>query len=311
MLKPSPAYPSVRSPWLLRLTVSALILHALFSLFSAFAFATFLKPPFPDWLATPVNQRAMAIGFTYGGQTTVLLGAMAGLAFLMDAVGKRIAIAAFLASFTLSLASELAGTRTGFPFGSYQYTDQLGIKIAGLVPFNIPTSWFYMLVASLVITSRISNAKDTNTAKWKWAVIAALILTAWDVSMDPAMVRTNHWMWLTGNHTEGSALVQFFTQPVFYGMPLSNWLGWLLTGVVVARVMLAIIPPSMWRSKTQNSSLPIFLYAINGVLPITICFTHDMVWAGLLGSIAMILPIALAAARNSSSRPLDNTPVLS
>lgn len=286
---------------LVRLAMVALILHAALTFFSAFAFATFLKPPFPDWLATPVNQRAMAIGYTYGGQTTVLLGAIAGLAFLMHAVGRRLASLAFIAAFGLSLASELAGTSTGFPFGAYQYTDQLGVKIASLVPFNIPTSWFYMLMASLVITASVARANDSNTSKWKWAAISAVVLTAWDVSMDPAMVRTNHWVWLTQNESAASTFWGFFTQPFFYGMPLTNWLGWLLTGLLVSRVMLAVIPPSTWFRQTRTSSLPIALYAINGVLPITICFTHDMLWAGVFGILAMIIPLALAIIGRSRS----------
>lgn len=278
----------------MQLAVAALIVHAAFSIFSAFAFATFLKPPLPDWLQTPVNQRAMAIGFTYGGQTTVLLGAIAGLAFLMHSVGRQRALVTFALAFGLSLASELAGTRFGIPFGAYQYTDQLGYKIAGLVPFNIPTSWFYMLVASLAITSRIVSARDTSADKWKWAMLSALILTAWDVSMDPAMVRTNHWLWSGTAGTDQSLVSGLITRPVFYGMPISNWLGWLLTGVVVSRAMLAVINPTEWKQFTSGSLFPPVLYAVNGILPITICLTHEMIPAGIAGIIAMAIPLVLA-----------------
>jgi hypothetical protein len=38
------------------------------------------------------------------------------------------------------------------------------------------------------------------------------------------------------------------------------------------------------------------LYAINGIMPIAICFRHGMVWAGVLGTIAMTIPLALAVA---------------
>lgn len=130
----------------------------------------------------------------WGGQSTVVLGAIAGLAFLMSAVGTSRALLAFLLSFCISLGSELAGTSTGFPFGAYGYTSQLGYRIAGLVPFNIPTSWFYMLVASLAICGRILPARDDSRSRWWWALVAALVLTGWDVSMDPAMVKTAHWL---------------------------------------------------------------------------------------------------------------------
>jgi putative membrane protein len=279
--------------------MAALIAHSAMSVFSAFAFATFLVPPYPDWLQTPTNQRVMALGYTFGGQTTVVLGAVAGLAFLAHAIGRRLALVTFAVAFVLSLSSELAGTATGFPFGAYGYTDQLGYKIAGLVPFNIPTSWFYMLVASLAICGRTMTARDDNATKWWWSLIGGLVLTAWDVSMDPAMVKTRHWLWFGGDLSNASALQQFIGTPFFFGMPLTNWLGWILTGVLVARAMLAIVPPSVWARQVSPSNLPLALYAVNGLLPLAICFAQDMVLAGVLGTIAMGLPLVLAMRRQN------------
>jgi uncharacterized membrane protein len=124
---------------LLRIAVLALIAHAALSQFSAFAFSTFLVPPYPAWLQTETNQAAMRVGYTYGGQVTVVLGAVAGFAFLGSCIGLARASGVFAVAFVLSLGAELGGTATGFPFGAYGYTDRLGYKIAGLVPFNIPT----------------------------------------------------------------------------------------------------------------------------------------------------------------------------
>ena len=80
----------------------------------------------------------------------------------------------------------------------------------------------------------------------------------------------------------------------FYGMPLSNWLGWLLTGIIVARVMLAIVPPARWTRDVSPSRFPLALYAVNGVLPIAICVRHGLTWAWVLGAIAMAVPLVLA-----------------
>ena len=279
---------------LLRVATYSLIAHALLSAFSAFAFATFLAGTPPEWLNTPQNQRVMVFGFQYGGQTTVVLGALAGLCFLAYCIGVRRALIVFAVSFTLSLGAELAGTATGYPFGAYSYSDRLGHKIAGLVPFNIPTSWFYMLVASLAICGRLLPARDDGKSKWWWALVGGAVLTAWDVSMDPAMVKTIHWIWRVPDLSSRSAFEQFIGTPFFFGMPLTNWLGWLLTGILVARAMLAIVPPSLWARAVSPSSFPLVLYGVNGLLPIAICFGQDMVLAGVLGSIAMVLPLALA-----------------
>lgn len=279
---------------LLRVAILALIAHGVLSAFSAFAFATFLSPPYPDWLNTPENQRVLVFGMHWGGQTTVVLGAIAGLAFLAWAIGTSRALIVFAVSFVISLSSELSGTSTGYPFGVYGYTQQLGYLIGGLVPFNIPTSWFYMLMSSLAICGRLLQAKDDNISKWWWSFVAALVLTAWDVSMDPAMVKTAHWLWHVPDLSDRSAFVQFIGTPFFFGMPLTNWLGWILTGTIVARAMLFIVPPSIWRTQVSPSKFPLVLYAVNGLLPIAICLRQDMMLAGVLGVIAMGVPLLLA-----------------
>lgn len=279
---------------LMKVAAIALIAHAVLSVFSAFAFSTFLSGVPPAWLNTPENQRVLAFGFRYGGQTTVVLGAVAGFCFLARCLGVGKAAVVFVVSFALALSSELSGTATGLPFGAYSYSDLLGYKIAGLVPFNIPTSWFYMLVASLAICGRFLPATDDGTSKWWWALVGGTVLTAWDVSMDPAMVKTAHWLWHVPDLSARSAFEQFIGTPFFFGMPLTNWLGWLLTGIVVARVMLAIVPPSVWAARVSPSRFPLLLYAVNGVLPVAICLRQDMMLAGVLGALAMAIPLTLA-----------------
>jgi uncharacterized membrane protein len=294
LVNPAVASADRAGPSLLRVALWAFYAHLALSVFSAVAFGTFLVPPIPAWMMTPQNQQIMAFSFTYGGQTTVVMGAIAGFAFLMWAIGRRLTIITFVVSFVVSLGAELAGTASGLPFGPYSYTTQLGYLIAGLVPFNIPTSWFYMLVAVLGIIGRFLPAKDDRTSRWWWAFVAGLVLTAWDVSMDPAMVKTTHWLWHNADHSNGSTLAWFFGTGFYFDMPFTNFLGWLLTGVVVARLMLAIVPPSTWAARVSPHRFPLWLYAANGILPIAICFRWNMVLAGVLGTIAMGLPLYAA-----------------
>ena len=114
--------------------------------------------------------------------------------------------------------------------------------------------------------------------------------------MDPAMVATTHWLWHLPA-TNGAPLLQrIFLSDLFYGMPATNWLGWLLTGSIVARVLLAIVPPSRWAVRVSPSRLPLVLYAVNGVFPILICAGRGMWGAVILGSMAMAIPLVLAVA---------------
>jgi uncharacterized membrane protein len=279
----------------LRIGMLCLLAHASASVLSGVAFSTFLAPPVPSWMSTPENREIATFLVRWGGQSTVVLGALAGVLHAASRIGQRRAWLLFAVAFSITLAAELLGTGTGYPFGPYTYTSQLGYLIAGLVPFNIPTSWFYMLYASLAICGRLLPATDDGRTRWWWALVAAFVLTAWDVSMDPAMVRTNHWFWHVPPSTiDGSPLVRVLGAPFYFGMPLTNWLGWLLTGFLVARVMLWVVPPSTWARDVAPSNVPLVLYAVNGVLPIAICFSHDMALAGILGTIAMAVPLAAA-----------------
>ena len=272
----------------------AFVGHAALLLFSGVAFATFLAPPAPAWLLTPANQRVAAMMFQFGGQTTVVLGALAGFLHATMRLGWRTALAIFAAAFSISLGAELLGTTTGFPFGPYSYTTQLGYLIGGRVPFNIPTSWFFMLYASLAICGRLLPARDDARTRWRWAATSASILTAWDVSMDPAMVSTTHWLWHLPDLSGASVVRRVALSDLFYGMPLTNWLGWLLTGFVVARVLVALVPPTQWAARVSPSRLPLALYAVNGVFPILVCAGRGLWWAVIFGSAAMALPLALA-----------------
>jgi uncharacterized membrane protein len=280
-----------------RLSRLALAGHVALLLVSGIAFATFLAPPAPSWLQTPANQRVAAFMFAFGGQTTVVLGALAGMLHAASRLGWRTALGTFVVAFSISLASELTGTSTGYPFGPYSYSTQLGHLIGGRVPFNIPTSWFYMLYCSLAICGRVLVARDDSASKWRWAALAAMVLTAWDVSMDPAMVATTHWFWHLPPAEGASALQRVLLSGFFYGMPLMNWLGWLATGLVVARAMLAIVPPTRWAERVSPSRLPLVLYAANGVLPLLICAGRGMWWAVTFGAAAMGTALVLAVRR--------------
>ncbi|MDB4908653.1 MAG: putative rane protein [Gemmatimonadetes bacterium] len=264
-----------------RVASGLLASHVVLIAFSTLALTTFLAGTPPAWLLQPASQRALQVGWTWSGPSYVVLGALAAIAFLAARVGAARAFATFAATSLISLGAELLGTSTGIPFGPYAYTTLLGYRIGGRVPFPIPVSWSYMVLASVVIVSRLmQRADDSSITRWRWALASAAVLTAWDVSMDPAMVVTSHWTW----HAPG----------FFYGMPLVNWLGWLLTGTIIARVLLAIVPPTIVSRELATSRLPLLLYAANGVFPIAICLRHELWWAAALGAAAMGAPLVLA-----------------
>jgi putative membrane protein len=267
-------------------------------LFSTTALTTILNSAPGPWLQQEPNATIMRLGWTYSGPTYVVLGALATLTHAIGAVGRRRALLLFVLASLVSLGAELLGTSVGLPFGEYHYTPLLGYRILGLVPFPIPISWFYMLYACLTMVGRLRPARDDSITRWRWAALAGLMLLGWDVSMDPAMVSTGHWIWGAGDLFRDAGLpawlVAFFTRDIFYGMPLSNWVGWYVTGTLIARVMLAVVPPSDVRARMSPSALPVLLYLANGVMPIALCLRDGLRWGALLGSTAMLVPALLA-----------------
>jgi putative membrane protein len=290
-----------RAAWIL------FALHAGMILFSTAAMVTVLAGSSPVDVTTEPAATIMRLSFRFAGPTYVVLGAVAALCYLASVVGWKASVSLGAAASALALGAELAGTSIGLPFGDYAYSGLLGYRILGLVPFPIPLSWFYMLAGALAIVARLSRP-GARSNPWLWALGAGALMVAWDISMDPAMVKTSHWRWGSGAMFRDASLPQwlesFFTADAFYGMPLSNWFGWLLTATLVARVMLAIVAPPVVRDRVASSTLPIVLYLANGVMPVSLCLRDGLWWAAALGSAAMIVPAAIAWRGGGVRQPL-------
>ena len=140
-------------------------------------------------------------------------------------LGWRRAAAFFAVASVLSLSSELAGVRTGLIFGRYVYTDALGPKILGDVPYVIPLAWFMMIYPAYVIASLALDgqpiAKGGRFGRLCFfALVAAMIMTAWDLTLDPYMVGVpKAWNWHDGGP--------------YFGIPFHNYVGWVLTTFLV------------------------------------------------------------------------------
>lgn len=123
---------------------------------------------------------------------------------------------------------ELAGTKTGFPFGHYQYTGLLSPLIAD-VPLILGLNWFFLVYCSFVITSFIPVSLTLR------ALAGALMMTAYDLLLEPFAIHTGMWIW------EGDRV------------PLSNYIAWFVLSFVFIRIMF-INPPE------KNNKLGILLF---------------------------------------------------
>ena len=128
--------------------------------------------------------------------------------------GRR-GVALVATSGALGFATELAGVRTGRPFGHYRYGDGLGAKVGG-VPLLAAAAWALMARPAWVVAGLIDERPAARVP------LAAGALTAWDVFLDPRMAADGYWTWPGGG---------------FYaGVPVSNFAGWFTTALGVFAV---------------------------------------------------------------------------
>lgn len=113
----------------------------------------------------------------------------------------------------VGFAFEVVGVRYGWPFGAYSYTDALPPALLG-VPVVMAFAWMALAVyvRTLVRPMRLPGRAE--------ALLGALWLTAIDLVIDPlAAGPLDYWRWPAGGF--------------YYGVPLSNFAGWFVTGLVV------------------------------------------------------------------------------
>jgi Predicted membrane protein len=151
---------------------------------------------------------------------TVLLQAAAVFFVVTRAWGLRPTAAALFVIALVTWLAEAVGSRTGFPFGYYYYTDRLQPQLLG-VPLLIPLAWFMMLPPAWAVAQTVVGMRSRAA----FIAVSALALTAWDLFLDPQKVAWGFWVW-----TDGSS--QVFSGG-YFGVPWVNFLGWLVTASIV------------------------------------------------------------------------------
>lgn len=225
------------------------------------------------WSSSPVLTSVFVASMEHAGALHIWLGAAVMLVYGVVTVGALRTVLFLAASCGISLGFELLGTGTGWPFGAYEYTAGLGVKVLDRVPYTIPLSWFYMGFCSYLLASTILTQLGVQRRGILSVAFGGWLLMAWDLVLDPAMAHDSlplkFWVW----HQTGA----------YFGMPLQNLLGWIATGVAfmaVARVL--------WRGDVEPGQAP-------PMLPFQV-YVWNVVWAMVLSaSVGLWGPIILAA----------------
>ena len=227
-------------------------------------------------VATPLLQR----GRRRQASTTVV----AGLAVATGATAARrwgspraLVAAATIAAATTAI--EGVGMTTGRPFGRYRYSGSLRPTVAG-VPALVPAAWFAMALPARDVAHAVLGSRSRPLSR---IGLGAAALTAWDLFLDPQMAAEGYWRW---------------ERPGRYrGIPLTNYAGWLATGVGLMAVLELLTPP-----RGQGDRALVGLYSWMAVMETVgfAAFFDDPLVAAIGGG--AMLPLGAVAARRAWAR---------
>ena len=219
------------------------------------------------------------------GQPRNVLTVLTVIAFFLASVthallyrGPRWTGLFVLITATTGLLAESLGTSTGFPFGEYDYAGTLGWKLLS-VPVVIPLAWSMMAYPCLLVGQRLARSRVGAAVVGGWA------LASWDLFLDPQMVEAGHWRW-----TDVQVAL-----PGAPGIPVSNYLGWVLVAVLMLGMLQAL--PRRQADDRVPAALFLWTYA-SSVLAFAVFFGRPAV--AVIGGIGMglvAIPYALSLRR--------------
>jgi putative membrane protein len=206
-------------------------------------------------------------GAGIGSFVSTFLIAMPSFVALWRFLGPKDALVSLLALSAFGYAIETTGVVTGFPYGPFYYGDSLGPKVAGLVPYLLPLSWAPLVLGAVVATAPPASSWR-SPPRVLHVLSAAVLLALVDGVLDPGAASLGFWVW-----PEGGA---------YYGVPLTNYLGWLLSSALAAALLLALGRRRWGRVAPPPGMLDSLLIAV-------------AFWVGVAVSFGLLVPALLGA----------------
>jgi putative membrane protein len=116
--------------------------------------------------------------------------------------------------FSYPLLIESFAIATSWPYSAFVYGEVLGnIKIFGLVPWTVSLSWVPIFFFSLVLVNKLKI-----TQFWNKVILGAVLMTTFDLILDPGATALGFWVW----EIDGW----------YYGVPSMNFFGWMVTSII-------------------------------------------------------------------------------
>ncbi|MBC7932178.1 MAG: carotenoid biosynthesis protein [Rubrivivax sp.] len=176
------------------------------------------------WIGGVASQWSHASRASDGPLASLFLF-LAGFLVLLGARARRGA-AALVSIALLGFIVEVIGANYDFPFGAYAYTDALRPQLFG-VPLVMGFAWMALAAQGWEMATRLRLSPPLTV------ILAALWTTAVDLVIDP--LAANHlayWKWERAG--------------AYYGIPASNFAGWLVTALLAFILFGSRLESNFW-----------------------------------------------------------------
>ncbi|HYX94463.1 MAG TPA: carotenoid biosynthesis protein [Geodermatophilus sp.] len=222
--------------------------------------------------------------------TIVLLGSTVSVVHATVSRGARTGGGLLVVTAATAVVFESVGLATGFPYGEYGYSDDLGPTLLG-VPFLVPLAWLMMAWPSWLLARRLTRDVRAGRRRPARVAVAAAVFAGWDVVLDPQMVQAGYWTWA---HPRPGL-------PGIDTVPLTNLAGWLLAGLVLMALLDLLVARTALEPPRTGDGAPLLVLGwmtLGGALAHAgwLGLPGSAVW-GVLLAVPVLLTLALQARR--------------
>ncbi|MBN8234234.1 carotenoid biosynthesis protein [Halobacillus kuroshimensis] len=190
----------------------------------------------------------------------IAAGIVAGLYFI-HMYGKRTGILYSLFIIAASIYVEHLGVAYNFLFGTYDYTQDFGIKIAD-TPVTIGFAWLLIIGCSHEIARVISSGLPSFTRFLTFLLTGALCAVTIDLILDPVSYKVKeYWIWQEPG--------------LYYDIPFSNFTGWFVTAAFFHLVFLIWNPDNLVNEGTWPKRMAL-VFGLMVFLFICMAFTGGL-----------------------------------
>jgi putative membrane protein len=205
-------------------------------------------------------------GAEYASYGFNLVIALPAFVALVHQFGAARGVATLVAVAVFGYLIEGFGVATGLPYGEFYYGSAMGPTILGLVPYLLPLSYVPLVIGAVAVVSGSGTAL-------RRIVLGGLLLVVIDGVLDPGAVALGFWIWPGGGP--------------YYGVPLSNYGGWLISGLVASALVALIGGRRLTDVPLRPGLLDSLLVSM--FLWLGVCIFSGLVFPAVLAAVLIIM----------------------